>query len=139
MSYLKDEKKTFFRYLHYLLPDDICCVAAIEKVAKTVAFENPPPATGPVHGTGQPYPYFPVFIQICHCCFVAKSVPSMWINFFSLTLKLGRNQVNNLCNLLFLAIHMEKSIQNNLEEDMLLLPHTRLLTCLFLPKHRKYR
>ena len=83
MTYLKDEKKKkFFCYLHYLLPNGICCAAAIEKVAKTVAFENPPPATGPIHGTDQPtYPYFPVFIQICRC-FVAKSVPTMWINCF---------------------------------------------------------
>ncbi|KAK9912993.1 hypothetical protein M0R45_036821 [Rubus argutus] len=43
-----------------ILRDRIALSTEPEKVAKTVAFENPPPASGPIHGTDQPtYPYFP--------------------------------------------------------------------------------
>ena len=96
-------------HLHYLFPPHvICCVIAVEKVAKNETFGNQPAASGPVFAADQSTfvgtspPYYQVFIKFYRfiffyffdLSFVAKSVASMWIDLlFSLFKWLGNSAI----------------------------------------------
>ncbi|KAM5552083.1 hypothetical protein ABKV19_026777 [Rosa sericea] len=140
-----------------ILRDRIALSTEPEKVPKTVTFENPAPAANNIYNDQTPYvggntPYYQVFIQIFHCCFVAKSISLMWINFnfnFFFLIELARNQLRHLCKLVLLTISMAAILNlclRMLVEDILMscTPslhhslHHSLLTCLFLPQHLKY-